>query len=86
MKNFSIVYFLTGNRLCMLVLPCCNLVSAFAPVFSEKRAFLSAKVAKTSFLAFLSVFFGTSSSALSIHRSTCTNGWKAAQNLQSSAT
>ena len=40
----------------MLVFYCCNLVCTFAAVFREKRATLSAKVSKTSFLAFLSVF------------------------------
>ena len=48
--------FLTGNRLFMLILPCHNQLFAFALVFSEKRAISSAKVAKTSFLAFLMVF------------------------------
>ena len=53
-----------GNRLFMLVSPCCNLVCAFATVFSEKSPILGAKVAKTSILAFLSVFLGTSLGAL----------------------
>ena len=55
----------------MLVLPCCNLVCDIVPFFSEKSAILSAKIAKTSFLAFLSVFRGTSLSALCISHSTC---------------
>ena len=70
----------------MLVSPCCNLLCAFAPVFSEKSAFLSAKVAKTSFLAFLSVFLGMSIGALDFCHRSCKNGWKAAQNRQDSAT
>ena len=86
MKIFFDCVFLTGKPLCMLVLPCCNLVCAFAPVFSEKSAFLSAKVAKTSFLAFLSVFLVTSSNALCINHSTSKNRWKASPNLQGSAT
>ena len=85
-KIFSIVYFDSSNHLCMLVLPFFNLVCAFAFVFSEKSAFMSAKVAKTSFLAFLSVFIGTSTSALCISHSTRKNGWKVAQIPQSSAT
>ena len=71
MKTFFDCVFLTGNHFCMLVSPCFNLVCAFAPVLSEKSAFLCAKVAKTSFLAFLKFFLGTSSSALCIIHSTC---------------
>ena len=74
-------YFLTGKCLFIIILPCCNLVCAFAPVFNEKSAILSAKVAKTSFLAFLRVFIGTRASALCINPSPCKNRWKATQNL-----
>ena len=65
----------------MLVCPCCNLVCAFAAVFSEKSPILRAKVAKTSFLAFLSVFLGTSASALDVSHKSCKNVWKVAQDL-----
>ena len=65
----------------MLVFPCCNLVCAFEAVFSEKIVILSAKVAKTSLLAILSVFLGTSASALGTNHSSCKNVSEAAQNL-----
>ena len=70
----------------MLVFPCCNLVCAFAAVFSEKSPILGAKVAKTLFLAFLSVFLGTSASALDVSHNSCKSVWKVAQNLLSAAT
>ena len=65
----------------MLVFPCCHLVCAFAPIFSEKSPILGAKVAKTSFLEFLSVFLGTSASALDVSHNSCKNVWEVAQNL-----
>ena len=65
----------------MLVFPCCNLVCAFAAVFSEKSPILGAKVAKTSILAFLSVFLGTSASARGISQNSCKKVWEVAQNL-----
>ena len=65
----------------MLVFPCCNLVCAFAAVFKEKSAILSAKVAKTSLLPFLNVFLGTRASALGTNHSSCKRVWEAAQNL-----
>ena len=65
----------------MLVFPCCNLVCAFAVIFSEKSPILGAKVAKTSFLAFLSVFLRTRASALGISHNSCKNVWEVAQNL-----
>ena len=74
------------NRLVRLVLPYCNSVCAFAAVFSEKSPILGAKVEKTSFLAFLSVFLGTSASAQSISYSSCKNQKEAAQNLEGYAT
>ena len=46
-ENFENTPFSTGNCLVRLVSPCCNSVCAFAPVFSEKSAIFSAKVAKT---------------------------------------
>ena len=70
----------------MLVLPCCNLMCAFAAVFSEKSSILGAKVSKTSFLAFLSVFRGTSASALGISHNSCKNAWEVAQNFYGTAT
>ena len=70
MKKFSIVSFSMGNRLFMLVFPCCNLVCAFAAVFSEKSQILGAKLAKLSILAF--------SSALDFSHKSCKNIWKAA--------
>ena len=54
---------------------------AFATVFSEKSPILGAKVAKTSILAFLSVFLGTSLGALDFCHRSCKNRWEAAQNL-----
>ena len=69
-----------GNRFFMLVFPFCNLVSAFAAVFSEKIAILGTKVAKTSILGFLSVFLGTSASALGVSHNSCKNVWEVAQN------
>ena len=57
MKKISIVYFFEGNCIFMLSFFCCILVCAFAAVFSEKSPILGAKLAKTSFLAFLSGFF-----------------------------
>ena len=81
MKKISIVYYLMGNRLFTLFCLCCNLVCAFAAVFSEKSAILSAKVAKSSFLAFLSVFFGTSIRALGTNQSSCKNVWESAQDI-----
>ena len=65
----------------MLVFSCCNLVCAFAAVFSEKSPILGAKVAKTSILAFLSVFLGTSASARGISQNSCKKVWEVAQNL-----
>ena len=65
----------------MLVFPCCDLVCAFAAVFSEKSPILGAKVAKTSILAFLSVFLGTSASARGISHNSCKNVWEVAQDL-----
>ena len=65
----------------MLVFPCCNLVCAFAAVFSEKSPILGAKVAKTSLLAFLSVFLGTSASARGISHNSYKNVWEVAQDL-----
>ena len=65
----------------MLVFPCCNVVCAFAAVFSEKSSILGAKVAKTSFLAFLSVFLGTRRSALGISHNSCKKVCEVAQNL-----
>ena len=65
----------------MLIFPCFNLVCAFAAVFSEKSPILGAKVAKTSFLAFLSVFLGTSASALGVSHNSCKSVWKIAQNI-----
>ena len=81
MKNFSIAYFLMRNHLVRLVLPYCNSVCAFAAVFSEKSPILGAKVEKTSFLAFLSVFRGTRASAQIISHRSCKNGCEAAQDL-----
>ena len=75
-----------GNRLVRLVLPYCNSVCAFAAVFSEKSPILGAKVEKTSFLAFLSVFLGTSASAQRISHRSCKNGCKVAQDLERAAT
>ena len=60
-----------GNRLFMLIFHCCNLVCAFATVFREKSPILGAKVAKTSILAFLSVFLGTSLGALDFYHRSC---------------
>ena len=77
-KIFSIVYFLMGNRFFLLVFPCCNLVCAFAAVFNGKSPILGAKVAKTTFLAFLSFFLGTSASALVIRHNKCKNVWELA--------
>ena len=85
-KIFSIAYFLMGNCLVRLVLPYCNSVCAFAAVFSEKSPILGAKVEKTSFLAFLSLFLGTSASAQRISHRSCKNGCKVAQDLESAAT
>ena len=70
-ENFENEPFSTGNCLVSLVSSCCNLECACAPVFSEKSAFLSVKIAITSFLAFLSTFLGTSASARSISHSSC---------------
>ena len=81
MKNFSIAYFLMRNRLVRLVLPYCNSVCAFAAVFSEISPILGAKVEKTSFLAFLSVFRDTSASAQSVSHRSCKKGCKAIQDL-----
>ena len=75
-----------GNCLVRLVLPYCNSVCAFAAVFSEKSPILGAKVEKTSFLAFFSVFRGTSASAQSISHRKCKNFCKVAQDLESAAT
>ena len=86
MKKNSIAYFSMRNRLVRLVLPYCNSVCAFAAVFSEKSPILGAKVEKTSFLAFLSVFLGTSASAQRISHRSCKNGCKVAQDLASAAT
>ena len=86
MKNFFDCVFFDGVSFFMLVFPCCNLVCAFAAVFSEKCPILGAKVAKTSFLAFLSVFLGTSASALGISHNSFQNVWEVAQNLQGTAT
>ena len=72
-ENFENTLVSTGNRLARLVSPCCSSVCAFVPVFSEKSAIFSAKVAKTRFLAFLSTFLGTSASAQSISHSSCKN-------------
>ena len=70
----------------MLVFPFCNLVCAFAAVFSEKSPILGAKVVKTSFLAFLSVFLGTSASVPDVSHNSCKSVWKVAQNLSGAAT
>ena len=85
-KKFSIAYFLMRKRLVRLVLPYCNSVCAFAAVFSEKSPILGAKVEKTSFWAFLSVFRGMSASAQRISHRSCKNGCKVAQDLESVAT
>ena len=74
------------NRLVRLVLPYCNSVCAFAAVFSEKSPILGAKVEKTSFLAFLSVFRGTSASAQNISQRSCKKSCKVAQDLARAAT
>ena len=54
---------------------------AFAAILSENCPILGAKVAKTSFLAFLSVFLGTSVTALGINYNSCKNVWEVAENL-----
>ena len=74
------------NRLVGLVLPYCNSVCAFAAVFSEKSPILGAKEEKTSFLAFFSVFRGTSAFAQSISHRSCKKGCKVAQDLENAAT
>ena len=81
MKKIFDCVFLMRNRLVRLVFPYCNSVCAFAAVFYEKSPILGAKVEKTSFLAFLSVFRDTSASAQSISHRKCKNGCKATQDL-----
>ena len=81
MKKFFDCVFLKGNHLFMLVFPCCKVVCAFAAVFSEKSPILCARVAKTSLLAFLSVFLGTSTSALGVSHNSCKKVWEVAQSL-----
>ena len=61
-------------------------VCVFAAVFSEKSPILGAKVEKTLFLAFFSVFRGTSASAQSISHRSCKKGCKVAQIFESYAT